>query len=439
MKPAQKVRKTRRDPERGIGPVVDGKFFRFDGRRFRVRGVTYGTFEGGELGLFPDEGRVRQDFAAMAGVGINTVRTYTVPAAKVFDLAEEAGLKLLVGVWWDDPRYLDPADGEGWKNMEAEAHAEVRRAAEAYAGHPATLGFVLGNEIPGSVVRWHGGRRVEGLLRGLYETGKGVTPEALFGYANYPTTQYLDTSFFDFDCFNVFLEDEEAYGRYLSLLQVAAGDRPLVLTEMGLDSGAGEDLQARSLDWQLRIAEERGLAGTCVFSWTDDWWVGGNKVEGWYFGVTREDRTPKLALEVLKRRYRERPRDLRDSWPKVSVVVCAYNAESTLDECLASLARLDYPDYEVLVVDDGSADATAEVASGYGVRVLSGGRLGLSGARNLGLEHASGEIVAYIDADAPWRTPTGSRTSRSPWSRQGPLQQEARTPCPRTIRWWPGA
>jgi len=51
-------------------------------------------------------------------------------------------------------------------------------------------------------------------------------------------------------------------------------------------------------------------------------------------------------------------------------------------------------------VDDGSTDATAQVARRSPVRLLCGGRLGLSGARNLGLAHAEGEIVAYIDADA---------------------------------------
>jgi O-antigen biosynthesis protein len=385
---------------RSTGPDIDGKFLRFDGERFYVRGVTYGTFAETELGLFPEREQVKEDFAAMAQVGINTVRTYTVPKPGVLDLAEEAGLKILVGIWWDDPRYLDPTDREGWKRMVADARAAIKEATKSYASHPAVLGFVLGNEIPGPIVRWHGRRRIEGLLKDLYETGKEAAPEALFSYANYPTTQYLDTRFFDFDCFNVFLEDETAYRRYLAQLQVSAGDRPLILTEMGLDSGAGEYLQADSLDWQLRGAAELGLAGTCVFSWTDDWWVGGCKVEGWYFGVTRESREPKAALRVLKDHYRKEPSELREKWPKASVVICAYQAEDTIGECLRSLTELNYPDYEVLVVNDGSTDATAEVARKFPVRLLSGGRLGLSGARNLGLEHASGEIVAYMDADA---------------------------------------
>jgi GT2 family glycosyltransferase len=384
----------------GGRPEVDGKFLRVDGERFYVRGVTYGTFAETELGLFPELKRVEEDFAAMAAVGINTVRTYTVPGLEILDLAQAAGLKLLMGVWWDDPRYLDPTDRGSWQKMASEARNAVKKAVESYAGHPAVLGFVLGNEIPGPVVRWHGRRRIEALLRNLYETGKDAAPEALFSYANFPTTQYLDTSYFDFDCFNVFLENESAYRRYLAQLQVSTGDRPLLLTELGLDSGGGEDRQADCLDWQMRGAMELGLAGTCVFSWTDDWWVGRHKVEGWYFGVTRENREPKPALNVLEGYYRRRPSELREEWPRVSVVVCAYQAQDTIEECLWSLTELEYPNYEVLVVDDGSTDATAQIAHRFPVRLLSRERLGLAGARNVGLEHAQGEFVAYIDADA---------------------------------------
>lgn len=392
-------------PERpalpATGPAVDGKFLSFDGERFHVKGVTYGTFAAGSLGLFPARDRLRRDFEAMAEAGVNTARTYTLPALEVLDLAEEADIKLLMGMWWEDPLYHAPPTREAWNEMEREARGIVSDAASSFAGHPALLGFVLANEIPAPIVRWHGRKKVERLLKDLYETGKEAAPEALFSYANYPTTGYLDTSFLDFDCFNVFLEDETSFRRYLSQLQIDAGDRPLVLTELGLDSFShGEAKQAEVAGWQLRVARERGLAGTCVFSWTDEWHVAGEKVEDWGFGVTDEDRNPKPVLEVVSDHYRKSLTDLRARWPKVSVVVCAYNAEETVGECLESLEKLEYPDYEVVVVDDGSSDATAEIAEGYPVRLVSGGRLGLSGARNLGMESASGDVVAYIDADA---------------------------------------
>ena len=49
------------------------------------------------------------------------------------------------------------------------------------------------------------------------------------------------------------------------------------------------------------------------------------------------------------------------TWPRVSVVVCAYNAADTLEDCLASLERLTYPDYEIILVNDGSRDRTSEI------------------------------------------------------------------------------
>ena len=100
-----------------------------------------------------------------------------------------------------------------WKKVAAEVRAAVKEAAESRAGHPAVLAFILGNEITDPVARWHARRRVDDLLRSFFETDKVAAPKALFSCANYPSTQYLDTSCFD--CFNVFLENESAYQRYL--------------------------------------------------------------------------------------------------------------------------------------------------------------------------------------------------------------------------------
>ena len=86
--------------------------------------------------------------------------------------------------------------------------------------------------------------------------------------------------------------------------------------------------------------------------------------------------------------------------PKASIVVAAYNAEATLGACLDSLAKLNYPDYETIVVDDGSIDSTGEVAARAGVRVLRAEHRGLAAARNSGIEAAAGSCVAFIDADA---------------------------------------
>ena len=127
---------------------------------------------------------------------------------------------------------------------------------------------------------------------------------------------------------------------------------------------------------------------------------GGRQGRGLVFRRNPREPGAQICPESHRNHYRTKPSELREEWPSASVVVCAYQAEDTIEECLRSLIELDYPNYEVLVVDDGSTDATAQIACTLPVRLLSCDRLGLSGARNMGLEQAQGEFVAYLDADA---------------------------------------
>jgi O-antigen biosynthesis protein len=86
--------------------------------------------------------------------------------------------------------------------------------------------------------------------------------------------------------------------------------------------------------------------------------------------------------------------------PMVSVVICAYNAERTMRACLESLRKIDYPNYEVVIVDDGSGDGTAEIAMEFPeFRLIRQPNKGLSVARNVGMQAARGELVAYTDSD----------------------------------------
>src|SRR6202040_4137106 len=109
---------------------------------------------------------------------------------------------------------------------------------------------------------------------------------------------------------------------------------------------------------------------------------------------------PKPSLGEITRQYLGALPPKLPCYPRVSVVVCAYNAERTIDQCLASLAVLNYPDCEVIVVNDGSRDRTLSIAEGYGFcRIINQSNHGLSVARNVGAEAATGEIVAYTDSD----------------------------------------
>ena len=89
-----------------------------------------------------------------------------------------------------------------------------------------------------------------------------------------------------------------------------------------------------------------------------------------------------------------------DRAPLVTVAICNHNGARDLEECLRSLASLDYPAFEALVLDDGSTDDSCEVARRLGARVIELGRVGLGGARNAAIEHAHGELLAYLDGDA---------------------------------------
>ena len=384
-------------PESACPIRVKGKFFFAGECKHFVKGVTYGPFPIASHGApFPERDIIEKDFTSMSAAGVNTVRVFTVPPVWLLDAAQRAGLRLLAGLPW--PQHVSFLDS-------AAIQTEIRRAVidgvRACARHPAIFAYLVGNEIPPDVIRWHGAEPVRRFLRELVGCVKREHPQALVSYANFPSTEYLTVDFTDFVCFNVYLHEEAAFRRYLARLHNLAVDRPLVLTEFGVDSmREGMDGQRRVLSWQVRTAFETGVAGACVFAWTDEWFTGGHLIEDWAFGLVDRDRRPKPSLIEVENCYSGPLPPPLPHYPRVSVVVCAYNAERTMDACLASLAVLNYPDYEVVVVNDGSRDRTLTIAQSYpDCRIISQPNKGLSVARNVGAEAATGEIIAYTDSD----------------------------------------
>ena len=381
----------------GRRPRVKGKFLFVGNEKMYVRGVTYGTFRPNEEGEeFPAPEVVERDFAQMAANGVNAVRSYTPPPFWLLDLAQKYGLRIMAGLPVErSVAFLDYRKCA--RSIEEMVRAEVR----VRAGHPAILCYTIGNEIPASIVRWHGRRKLERFLERLYFAVKAEDPDALVTYVNYPSTEYLQLAFLDFACFNVYLESQICLDAYLARLHNIAGDRPVIMAEMGLDSYRnGESAQAHSLDWQVRTAFSGGCAGLFVYAWTDEWFRGGAEVDDWKFGITDRDRQPKPALAVVRKAFQEGPFAWDVPWPRVSVVVCSYNGARTIRDCLEGLQRMEYPNYEVIVVDDGSTDRTAAIAGEYHCEVIRTENRGLSNARNTGWRTATGEIVAYIDDDA---------------------------------------
>src|SRR5262245_22828083 len=251
-------------------PTVRGKFLYEDDRKLFVRGVTYGAFRPDDRKReYHDLDQIDRDFSQMAEAGINCVRIpHTMPPRALLDIAARHGLRVFVGLSAEQyAGYL--AD----RSKAPDIDGIIRRAVAECIDHPALFAYSLGNEIPAPMVRWLGRRKVETYLERLYDVVKSADPDALVTYVNYPSTEYLQLPFLDFASFNVYLESERVLSAYLARLQNLVGERPLVMSEIGLDSMRnGELKQAETLDWQIRSTFSGGCAGAFVFSWTDEWY-----------------------------------------------------------------------------------------------------------------------------------------------------------------------
>src|SRR5438046_1633783 len=111
-----------------------------------------------------------------------------------------------------------------------------------------------------------------------------------------------------------------------------------------------QEEQAEMLGWHIDSVVKCGLAGTTLFTWTDEWFTGGEEITDWAFGIVTRERKPKKAFHTIEEKlgrsdsalpHRPLPRA-----PFVSVIVCSYNGGHTLAACLDSLGKLNYPEYE---------------------------------------------------------------------------------------------
>ena len=90
--------------------------------------------------------------------------------------------------------------------------------------------------------------------------------------------------------------------------------------------------------------------------------------------------------------------------PKVSVIIPVYQAQDFLGLCLDSVLAQSFTDYELILVDDGSMDASGIICDEYErkdgrIKVIHQQNVGSSAARNTGLEEAKGDYILFIDAD----------------------------------------
>jgi len=356
-----------------------------------MRAVSYGPFPGGWSDALDE------DFARVAASGFNALRLYEMPDRRLLDAAWRHRLRVFGGLQWEHS-----ADFIRHPDLLAAARIALEKGLRATGDHPALAAIYVGNEVPADLARWMGPLRVRRAIEGLIALGRQVAPHLMFAYGNYPSTEYLEPENADFTAFNVYLEEEPALRGYIKRLHHVAGDRPLVISEFGLDSQRhGQPQQAAALASALRAASDLETAGFTVYAWSDRWWNAGAEVLDWDFGLVDRQGRDKPALESVRQCLANAPARRPGDGVFFSVIVCTRNGNARIDRCLRALEELLDQRHEVLVVDDGSSDGTADrVAAAFPqVRLLRLEPVGLSAARNAGAAAASGEIYAFTDDD----------------------------------------
>ncbi len=368
--------------------TVRGKHFHLDGTPHFLRTVTYGPFP-------PDSGHAPEnDFPRIRQAGFNSIRVYALPDHDLLDAAHQHNLLVIPSHAWangcdfiNEPHFYD------------DARTSLLAWLAIHCNHPALGALLIGNEIPSDMARWMGPAKVRALLDELILAAKEIAPALPIGYSNFPTTEYLEPLTADFTAFNLYLEKPEDLADYLPRLHHLAGDRPVYLTEFGLDTQrSSEEKQAGLLPSALRLSREAGLAGATVYAWSDHWHNNGETVTDWSFGLVRRDGSEKPALAALEKT--SLPLPLPGKPTRFSVIVCTRNGADRIDDCLKACLTLDYPDFEIIVVNDGSTDGTQKLLENTkGIRAFHLDPCGLSAARNHGAAMSTGDILAFTDDD----------------------------------------
>ncbi len=369
--------------------TVHGKHFHLDGKPHFLRTVTYGPFPENS-GHSPET-----DFPKIRAAEFDSIRIYKLPDRHLLDHAAQNDLVVIATHAW--------GHGCDFITENPDLLHQARRDLAAWLGlhqdHPGLGAVLVGNEIPSDMTRWMTPWKVNQALDGLIRTCQKIASGIPVGYANFPTTEYLEPPSADFTAFNIYLEDGEALESYLPRLHHLAGDRPVYLTEFGLDTTRNpEEAQATLLPAALKSTRAAGLAGATLYAWSDHWLNNGRVMEDWSFGLLRRDGSEKPALPALRKL--DLPSPLPDDPPRFSVIICTRNGADRLEACLEACRNIDYPDFEIIVVNDGSTDGTAGLLDEQKeIRTFHLKHSGLSAARNHGAEKATGEILAFTDDD----------------------------------------
>jgi glycosyltransferase involved in cell wall biosynthesis len=348
--------------------AAHGKFLRRGDDKFFFKGVRLSDI--GEQLDFSRKLALRDRFDKLKNGHTTALIVPAEAADAVLGLAAQAGLYALAEFT------VGPADLMSRANFRL-ALDRVAHVAAGLRGHRALAGFLIDCPIAADELRNYGVNRVRRRMRELMRAARQYHPDKLAAIKHRPDTCAL--SLLEEDMLYAVLDTlaPDELREFIVRLHNLAESRPTII-EFADGQPNQDDL----------IAYAFGLGAA---------------------GVVASPLAPPGSTGIRMLAAGEIPPfvNLNGSCPpasshepQVSVVVCAYNAERTLRPCLESLRKLEYPNYEVIVVDDGSRDRTAEIAAEFPeFRLIRQPNRGLSTARNVGLHAARGALVAYTDSD----------------------------------------
>ena len=291
----------------------------------------------------------------------------------VLDIAAQAGIAAMLEL------RLAPADLFDARRWSA-ALSRVAHTAAIYRGHRALAAYIIDCPISQDELRATGFMKVRGRMRELLRAIKLRDPHVMAALKHRPATRALTLLEEDFLYAELpALEPAELRDFVVSLHNLAEA-RPVVV----------ELLEASpTQDDAVKMAFGTGAAGVVAPP------VPAPGAHDW-LGIRMLRAAELMPFVTLNGSC---PPGAQHT-PMVSVVICAYNAERTMRQCLESLTRLAYPNYEVVIVDDGSSDQTAQISKDFPqFRLIRQSNKGLGIARNVGAHAARGEIIAYTDSD----------------------------------------
>ncbi|HVN63505.1 MAG TPA: glycosyltransferase, partial [Candidatus Binataceae bacterium] len=348
-----------------------GKFFSRSGQKFFFKAMRLP-----EIGAtldFNDQLKLLARLEDLKSAHTTGLLLSETQAPTVLDLAAQTGLTAIVELT------ISPDDLLQHRNFRA-AVSRIAKITHALERHPALVGFLIDCPIGADAIRLVGLGRARNRIERVLRAVKYAAPKALAAFKLRPETRALSLLEEDFLFAEIPPLEPVEIRDFVVAIHNLAEARPVIIEFAQTSPGQDE---------AVAIAFGTGAAGVVAPP------VPAPISSGW-MDVRMLRAAELLPFVTLNGTCPPRPQQQ----PMVSVVICAYNAERTMRPCLESLRKLDYPNFEVVIVDDGSRDRTAEISADFPeFRLIRQPNKGLSVARNVGMHAARGEIIAYTDSD----------------------------------------